>query len=644
MEEVLYKSTVSAAFPKNDQQQLLLKFNDFLKHIKTTGLYDEMYHRWIDQPEIPVMPDIETSGKNGILRIGTTGDSFPFNYVKDGETVGFEIELMKRFAAYIDRKPELIICNFGGLLASLSSGKMDVVASGLAVTEERLKQVDFGDAYYASSTGVICHKKHLQNSQSSQSSIQEVDLEKADIAVITGTTSEFFIREHYPNAGIHCFDELLDEVAALQGGKVDYVFTAYSNALNVVKYNPDLKVLPKHYTHEGAALALPKNSDLTEKINQIIRKFKKEGVLDEMINRWMNSKSDGYEIQQIPISENENARVLKIAISSGREPMVFVQNNQIVGMDIELSQRIAYQLGMRVEFVDMKFSALIPALVSGKADMIASNLSATAERAKSVDFSDEYFKNPQVLITRKLEGNAEKELSYSWSDKVKESFYNNIILEKRYLLIFNGLKVTCVITLVSVFLGTLLGALICFLRMRQNRIICTIAKIYIDLFRGIPQVVLLMLMFYVVFASSKISGETVASITFALNFAAYVSEMFRTSIISVGKGQTEAGIAMGFNKVKTFINIVLPQAVQKVLPVFKGEFISLVKMTSIVGYIAVQDLTKAGDIIRSRTFDAFFPLIMIAILYFVLAWILTQLLTLVEIKTAPKRNKKIKIK
>jgi len=114
--------------------------------------------------------------------------------------------------------------------------------------------------------------------------------------------------------------------------------------------------------------------------------------------------------------------------------------------------------------------------------------------------------------------------------------------------------------------------------------------------------------------------------------------MFRTSIESVKKGQTEAGIALGFSKVGTFIHIVLPQAVQRVLPVYKGEFIALVKMTAIVGYIAVQDLTKASDIIRSRTFDAFFPLIMVAVLYFILAWLLTLVLEAIQVGTAPKRG------
>jgi len=125
-----------------------------------------------------------------------------------------------------------------------------------------------------------------------------------------------------------------------------------------------------------------------------------------------------------------------------------------------------------------------------------------------------------------------------------------------------------------------------------------------------------------------------------MNFGAYVSEIFRSGIEGIAKGQTEAGIAMGFNRFQTFVFIVLPQTVQRILPVYKGEFISLVKMTSIVGYIAVQDLTKASDIIRSRTFDAFFPLVMVAILYFVIAWVLMQSLEYLERITDSKHRRR----
>jgi polar amino acid transport system substrate-binding protein len=231
-----------------------------------------------------------------------------------------------------------------------------------------------------------------------------------------------------------------------------------------------------------------------------------------------------------------------------------------------------------------------------------------------------------------------EEKQVSFFKKVSQSFYNNIILEKRYLLIINGLFITIIISIFAAVFGSLMGGLICFMRMSKNKILSLIAGLYISLLRGTPVLVLLMIIYYVVFASVNINPVVVAIIAFGLNFAAYVSEMFRTSIGSVEKGQWEAGIAGGFTRVQTFKNIIMPQALRHVLPVYKGEFISLVKMTSIVGYIAVQDLTKAGDIIRSRTFDAFFPLIMAAVIYLFIAWLLTRALDYIEVSADPKRK------
>ena len=228
----------------------------------------------------------------------------------------------------------------------------------------------------------------------------------------------------------------------------------------------------------------------------------------------------------------------------------------------------------------------------------------------------------------------------SFLKSTANSFQSNIVHEKRYLLILDGLKTTIVISLLATVFGTLLGALVCFMRMSNKSVLHLPAKVYIAILRGTPVLVLLMLIYYVVFASIEIDPVLVAVIAFGMNFAAYVAEVFRTGIEGIDKGQTEAGIAIGFTRVKTFIYIVLPQTVRRILPVYKGEFISLVKMTSIVGYIAVQDLTKASDIIRSRTFDAFFPLVMVAILYFLISWILLQSLGYAERITDPKLKRR----
>ena len=210
--------------------------------------------------------------------------------------------------------------------------------------------------------------------------------------------------------------------------------------------------------------------------------------------------------------------------------------------------------------------------------------------------------------------------------QIADAFVKNMIVEDRYMLILEGLWTTVLITVFAAIFGTILGGLVCWMRMKGNATVRKIAKVYVDLMRGTPVLVLLMIMYYIVLAPVIESAITVAIITFSLNASAYICEMFRSGIEGIDKGQTEAGLSLGFTGRQTFFYIVFPQVIRNIMPVYHGELISLLKSTSIVGYIAIMDMTKASDLIRSRTFDAFFPLIIVAILYFILAWLIGLLL------------------
>ena len=210
---------------------------------------------------------------------------------------------------------------------------------------------------------------------------------------------------------------------------------------------------------------------------------------------------------------------------------------------------------------------------------------------------------------------------------IANSFTDNLIAEQRYRMILDGLQVTLLITFCAAVLGTLLGGVVCWARMSRKPWLRQTAKIYIDLMRGTPVLVFLMLMYYVFMAPLGTTGITVAVVTFAMNASAYIGEMLRSSIESIDRGQREAGLALGHTPRQTFFRIILPQVVKAVQPVYQGEVISLLKGTSIVGYIAVMDMTRASDLIRSRTFDAFFPLLVTAAIYFLVAWLIGLVLT-----------------
>jgi len=456
------------------------------------------------------------------------------------------------------------------------------------------------------------------------------EVAKGRIGVLLGTVYDTYLQKNYPTAEVLQYKNYPDLILAVQSGKVDSGFINCQAFKELQKENPFLVTLVNDVFSNPVGVGFNQENDaLREEFNAFLADIKSNGVYDDWYKRWF--KDSNYEM---PVVENAktNGKIIVGMVSDKGWPFTVIQDNRLVGSDVELVERFGAYLGKEVEYSDMEFGGLIAAVSTNKAEMIVSTMMITEERKKQVDFSDPYFELSACVMGAKQEQAGAQE-SPSFIQSVSDSFYNNIIVENRYLLIVDGIKTTGIISILAILLGTLLGALICFMRMSRQAIVQGLAKIYISIVRGIPVLVLLMLVFYVVFAKVNVNPILAAVLAFGINFAAYVSEMFRTSIESVDKGQTEAGIAGGFTKAQTFIYIVMPQAIRRVLPVYKGELISLVKMTSIVGYIAVQDLTKASDIIRSRTFDAFFPLIMTAVLYFCISWLLLLLLDKVEQNT-----------
>ena len=293
----------------------------------------------------------------------------------------------------------------------------------------------------------------------------------------------------------------------------------------------------------------------------------------------------------------------------------------------------------------MNFDAVIPSVASEKFDFAAAGLSVTEERKQSVSFSLPNYEGGAVAVVKSVSSETlDSEAQTAEKSKIlvslASSFEKTFVRESRWQLVLHGIFITVLISILSAIFGTILGFGFCALRLSKNSLLNGTALVYIRLMQGLPMVVLLMILFYLVFAKTGLSGIWVAVIGFGMNFGAYVSEMIRTGILAVDKGQMEAALALGYPKSKAFVKMILPQAAQHFLPVYQGEFISLVKMTSVVGYIAIQDLTKASDIIRSRTYEAFFPLITTAILYFIISWLLTRALSALQTRIDPKKRRR----
>ncbi|HEX3026921.1 MAG TPA: amino acid ABC transporter permease [Clostridia bacterium] len=204
----------------------------------------------------------------------------------------------------------------------------------------------------------------------------------------------------------------------------------------------------------------------------------------------------------------------------------------------------------------------------------------------------------------------------------------NLIEKQRYLYLFNGLKITLIVTFFAVLLGIAIGLLTAVVKVaaadnKKLRPFEILVNIYITVIRGTPVMVQLLIIYFVVFASVDVSKVLIAIVAFGINSGAYVSEIIRAGILAVDKGQTEAGRSLGLSSSQTFRYIVMPQALKNILPALGNEFIALLKETAVVGYIGLQDLTMGGDIIRSRTYDAFVPLLTVAAVYLIIVMILT---------------------
>ena len=230
-----------------------------------------------------------------------------------------------------------------------------------------------------------------------------------------------------------------------------------------------------------------------------------------------------------------------------------------------------------------------------------------------------------------------------WFQSLKDQFILNFIAGDRWKLLLEGLGTTLKITILAVIIGIVLGILLAVIRSSYDKsasemhgigkvlfsILNGIAKIYLTIIRGTPVVVQLLIMYYIIFASSD-NAFFIAVMAFGLNSAAYVAEIFRSGIMSIDNGQFEAGRAMGLNFVQTMTKIIIPQAFKNVLPALANEVIVLLKETSVAGYIAMTDLTRAGNMIRGVTYSAFMPLIAVALIYLTIVLVLTKLVSLLE--------------
>ncbi len=516
--------------------------------------------------------------------------------------------------------------------AESSTASASAEASSSAASDSVVSSSSAGSASAASSSsagsGVISATK---------------DLDGRSIGVQTGSTFDSITLKSLPNAKLSYFNSYPDMAEALLSKKID-AFPGDEPVIRmIVAENNSLAVLDDPLETFEFGIVLPKNErgeQLRNEINAWLKTMRDSGDLDAVTQKWISGSDSEKELPQhhnLPSTKG----MLTLATEGQYPPLSYYRNGEVVGLEIELAIRFCSDNGYGLDVQAMNFDGILPAVQSGKADFAMAGISITPERAESVLFSDPYYKGGTVMAVRAsdLSGATQTEAQNgSFFGSIAESFEKTFLREDRWKLFIEGVKVTLIITLLSILLGTALGFGIYVLCRKGGAVANGIAGVCMWLIQGMPTVVLLMVLYYIIFGSVTISGIVVSTVGFTLTFGTAVFGMLRMGVGAVDDGQREAAYAMGYSEGQTFFKIILPQALPHVVPAFRSEIIGLIKATSIVGYIAVQDLTKMGDIIRSRTYEAFFPLIAVAIIYFVLEELVGLIANILRRYVNPKRR------
>ena len=466
------------------------------------------------------------------------------------------------------------------------------------------------------------------------------------IGIVSGTRFDELVLDAVKGVSqddIYYYNSNAEAIGALREGKVDAVINDSPIAQLAVNKNDGISILPDYMVSDSYGYVLEKGSDLTSKINERLETYRKDGTLDRLKEKWTDSDESKKTMSDIPKDGTNGTLVVVTTIDN--DPINYLKDGRVYGMCIELLEMIARDLGYGVEYRTTNAASLIAEVQSGKADIAAASFSITDERKKMVDMTEPYYEGGVAVIVRTVGGS---QANQGFFEGLAASFERTFITEDRWKLILGGLGVTILISVVSGAAGLLLGFLFVLARRRkEGGIADRLIRIIESLGGGLPVVVVLMLFYYVIFGSIDAPGAVVAVIAFTLLFGASTGSIMWNAIRAIDPGQAEAGRSLGFSDRETFFLVVLPQAARNFVPLLISQFVNLIKETAVVGYIAVQDLTRVGDLIRARTMEAFFPLIAVAVIYFVFcrltAWLLGKLAKKLEPKDEPRTIKGVEL-
>ena len=474
------------------------------------------------------------------------------------------------------------------------------------------------------------------------------ELKGTVIGTYQGATVETILSAHAEECGykVEYHTEPASIIQGLKNGSIDLMTVRFPEFKAYMHSIPGLYLVwDSLLVDDQLVLFSLKNNELKDKFNEWLRLPETQQIILNSKDYWLRPYGD-----PDPVAKDYGAPTegepIHIASSFTIVGTTYISNGKPAGVDIDVLYEFAKYVGRPVELLNMPTLSILAAVQTGQIDMGVSGFSLRPDRSinKNMLISEPYNRashalvgySEELAVQQMKDAGLYKETNFF--SNVSDAFRRTFIEEDRWQMIAGGLWLTARISFYALIFGTLLGALVCAMRMSRRRFISGMAKVYIEIMRVVPILVFLLIMYYAVFSSMGVSGEVVSVIALAMSMAAFVGDVFCMAIQGIDRGQREAGYALGFSKKQTFFNIILPQAARSAQAVYNGQVIAMIKATSIIGYIAVMDLTKAMDVIRSRTFDAFFPFIAAAVIYYLITVVFVKLIGWLLDMTLPKKG------
>lgn len=631
IDEPFMLSNYGMIFGKGMNPALQAEFNAFLAQCRENGTLDAQVKKWFGEVEPEeLLPAQGQQDSARTLTLAIESAQKPYSYIKNGQFTGFDVELVSLFAQQYGYALKIEDVSFSGILTGVSQGKYDMGASGITITEERKQTLDFSDTYLTEEV-VMVIKGEVQRSLS--------EFQNATLGVIDGSLYAGFSKELFPQARVDSYATFTDLFQCVKQGKIDGFLLDIPNFSAVKRTEPGLDYItvPGYSVEIGIAFGKnPTGERLQAQMNEFLSAMRADGRHDQLWEKWCGDTEPALPPKAPEFAEN--AQTLKIVLDLSRKPFVYLLNNEYAGYEVELMYEFCKTYGYRPEFESAQWTSGVAGLKEEKYDVVCCGIYMTDERRESVNFCDPYCVADVIMVIYEDSGSAVS----AW-ESIKNSFEKTFIRESRWKLIVQGVWNTLIISVFAVLGGTALGFGLYLLARCGISAVSWAAKafgrVYGRIIAGTPALVVLMILFYIIFGKSDVNGILVAILGFAIIFGSFVYSHLTLSVGGVDKGQTEAAYALGYTRNQTFFRIILPQSMKHFLPTYTGEVIGLIKATSVVGYIAVSDLTKMGDIIRSNTYEAVFPLLAVAVIYFLITWGVAALLGEMQKKMDTHRRK-----